>query len=110
MKTVGQIVRETREKKGLLLRQLAALLDIDTAILSKFERNERRVSKELLQKISEILHLDFQELLIQYHSDKIVYEIVNEENASKILKIAEKKVKFYSTKKKEINHNGIFPN
>ncbi|PIV94862.1 MAG: transcriptional regulator, partial [Flavobacteriaceae bacterium CG17_big_fil_post_rev_8_21_14_2_50_33_15] len=34
-KTTGEILREKREKKGLLLRQVAALLDIDTAILSK---------------------------------------------------------------------------
>ncbi|MBM2816424.1 MAG: transcriptional regulator [Ignavibacteria bacterium] len=94
MKTVGQIIRETREKKGLLQRHLAAMLDIDTAILSKFERNERKISKELLLKISEILKIDFQELLVQYQSDRIAYEIAYEENASKILKIAEKKVNY----------------
>lgn len=31
LKTTGEIIREKREKKGLLLRQAAALLDIETA-------------------------------------------------------------------------------
>lgn len=99
MKTVGQIIREEREKKGLLQRQLAASLDIDTAILSKFERNERKISKELLQKIADILKLDFKNLFLQYQSEKIAYELANEEDATKILKVAEKKVKYFSQNK-----------
>lgn len=97
MKTFGQIIREEREKKGLLLRQLAASLDIDTAILSKFERNERKISKELLQKIADILKLDFKNLFLQYQSEKIAYELANEEDATKILKVAEKK--YFATNK-----------
>src|SRR5680860_254388 len=50
-KTTGEILREKREKKGLLLRQVAAMLDIDTAILSKIERSERKASKEQNIKI-----------------------------------------------------------
>jgi len=97
LKTFGQIIREEREKKGLLLRQLAASLDIDTAILSKFERNERKISKELLQKIADILKLDFKNLFLQYQSEKIAYELANEEDATKILKVAEKK--YFATNK-----------
>lgn len=98
MKTVGQIIREEREKKGLLQRQLAASLDIDTAILSKFERNERKISKELLPKIAEILKLDFKNLFLQYQSEKIAYELANEEDATKILKVAEKKINYLKGK------------
>ena len=94
MKTVGQIIRETRKKKGLLQRQLAAMLDIDTAILSKLERNERKINIELLLKISEFLQFDSQEMLVQYQSDRIAYEIANDVNASRILKIAEKKINY----------------
>jgi len=38
MKTTGEIIREEREKKGMLLRQLASQMDIDASILSKIER------------------------------------------------------------------------
>lgn len=37
LNTLGQTLRKQRETKGLLLRQVAASLDIDTALLSKFE-------------------------------------------------------------------------
>lgn len=94
MDTVGQIIRIKRESKGLLLRQVAAHLDIDQAILSKIERNERKPTKENIIKISEILNLDKDELMVQFMSDKIAYEIADEDCANRVLKIAEKKVKY----------------
>jgi len=94
METVGQIIRAKRESQGLLLRQVAAHLDIDQAILSKIERNERKPTKENIIKLSQILKLDKDELLIQFMSDKIAYEIADEDCASRVLKVAEKKVKY----------------
>jgi transcriptional regulator with XRE-family HTH domain len=40
--TIGEKPRQLREAKELPLRKMAALLDIDVAILSKMERGERR--------------------------------------------------------------------
>ena len=94
METVGQIIRTKRENLGLLLRQVSAYADIDQAILSKIERNERKPTKDLIVKFAEILKLDKQELLIQFMSDKIAYEIAEEDCANQVLKIAEKKVEY----------------
>ena len=94
METVGQIIRKKRETLGLLLRQVSAYADIDQAILSKIERNERKPTKDLIIKIAEILQIDKQELLIQFMSDKIAYEIADEDWASKVLKIAEQKIEY----------------
>jgi transcriptional regulator with XRE-family HTH domain len=94
METFGQIIRTKRENLGLLLRQVSAYADIDQAILSKIERNERKPSKELVIKIAEILQLDKQELLIQFMSDKIAYEIADEDCASRVLKVAEEKIEY----------------
>ena len=79
METVGQIIRAKRESLGLLLRQVASYLDIDQAILSKIERNERKPTKENIIKLAEILKLDKEDLLVQFMSEKIAYEIANEE-------------------------------
>ena len=76
METTGQIVRQTRERKGMLLRELAAELKIDSAILSKIERGERRPPKELIIKIAQILDLNEKELIMSWLSDKIVYETI----------------------------------
>ncbi len=94
MKTVGQIIRTKRETLGLLLRQVSAYADIDQAILSKIERNERKPTKDLILKIAEILQLDKQELLVQFMSDKIAYEIADEDCASRVLKVAEEKIEY----------------
>lgn len=94
MKTVGQIIRARRESLGLLLRHVAAQLDIDQAILSKLERNERKPTKEHISKLTEILKFDKDELMIQFMSEKIAYEIADEECAGKVLKAAEKKIKY----------------
>jgi transcriptional regulator with XRE-family HTH domain len=94
MKTVGQIIRAKRESLGLLLRQVASYLDIDQAILSKIERNERKPTKDNIIKLAEILELNKEDLLIQFMSEKIAYEIVDEDFASKVLKAAEQKVKY----------------
>lgn len=94
METVGQIIRAKRETLGLLLRQVSAYVDVDPAILSKIERNERKPNKELILKIAEILQLEKQELLIQFMSDKIAYEIADEDCASRVLKVAEEKIEY----------------
>lgn len=97
--TIGEVLRETREKKGLLLRQVSALLDIDMAILSKVERGERKATKEQIVKLAEILDLDKEELLIHYLSEKIAYELVDEDVASQALRVAEERVEYLKSHK-----------
>lgn len=100
--SVGEILRKHREKKGLLLRQVAALLDIDTAILSKIERGERKAKKEQIVQLAKILDLNQEDLIVQYLSEKILYEIQDEELGEKALKVAEQKIKYNNTKNKEV--------
>jgi HTH-type transcriptional regulator, competence development regulator len=94
MKTVGQILRTKRENLGLLLRQVASYLDVDQAILSKIERNERKPTKANIIKLAEILDLDKEDLIVQFISEKIAYELADEDCARKVLKAAEKKVQY----------------
>ena len=100
MKTIGEIIRGHREEKGMLLRQLAALLEIDSAILSKIERGERKATKEQILKIADILGFKQNDMLIQYLSEKIAYEIADEETAKQVLKVAEKKVDYIKNNRK----------
>ena len=100
MKTTGEIIREKREKKQLLLRHVSALLDIDTAILSKIERGERKASREQIEKLSEILELDKEKLIIQFLSEKILYELKDDVLGLQALKVAEQNFKYGVTKNK----------
>ncbi len=92
MNKVGEIIRSKREEKGLLLRQLAAMIDIDTAILSKIERGERKARREQINRIAKALELDKENLMIEFLSENIAYEILDEKKAMDVLKVAEKKL------------------
>ncbi len=98
LKTTGEIIREKRERRGILLRQISAELDIDTAILSKIERGERKATRDQLIKLAAKLELDKESLLIQYLSEKILYEIQDEDLGIQALKVAEKTIKHFITK------------
>lgn len=98
--TLGQLLRECRESTGLLLRQVAAALEMDTALLSKFERDERKPNKEQVLAFAKYYHVDADELLLAWLSDKIAGEVQNEDLAREVLKAAEKKVELFKRRKK----------
>jgi len=99
MDKVGEIIRNKREEKGMLLRQLAAMVDMDTAILSKIERGERKARREQIQKIAKALELDEENLLVEYLSENIAYEILEEKKAKDVLKVAESKIDYLRNRK-----------
>ena len=97
--TIGEKLRQIRDQSNLPLRKVAALLDIDVAILSKMERGERKLTKEIVLKLADIYSYNSNELLILFLSDKIMYEIQDEALGEKALKVAEKKVKYLKANK-----------
>lgn len=99
MDTLGDIIRQQREKKGLPLRIVAGFLNIDQAILSKIERGQRKASKEQVLKLAEYFNVGKEELLVAWLSDKIVYELTDEEFADKALKVAENKIEYLKKNK-----------
>jgi transcriptional regulator with XRE-family HTH domain len=99
--TIGEKLRYIREEKVLPLRKVAALLDIDVAILSKMERGERRITKDVVLKLASIYDYNSEELLINFLSDKILYEIQNEDLGVEALKVAEERVKYLKANKKK---------
>ena len=98
--TLGQILREHRESRGLLLRQVAAALEMDTALLSKFERNERKPNKEQVIAFAKYYKVNADELLIAWLSDKIAYEVQDEDLAKQALKVAEAKIDYLKKNRK----------
>lgn len=92
--TFGEYVRRVRESAGLPLRKLAAALDIDQSTLSKIERNERQLTADLLEPLSNALNLDYKKTRVKFLSDKITTELYPEPDSLEVLKVAEKKIKY----------------
>ena len=99
--TVGEKLRQLREQNEMPLRKVAALIDIDAAILSKMERGERKLTKAVVLKLADIYNYNADDLMVSFLSDKIMYEIQNEDLGEKALKVAEKRVKYLKANKKK---------
>ncbi|HLD53242.1 MAG TPA: helix-turn-helix transcriptional regulator [Sediminibacterium sp.] len=85
----GERVRTLREKQNLYLRQVAPLLEMDTAQLSKIEKGLRQLKREQLPILAEILKVDKDELLILWLADQL-YDVVKDEDvALKAMEAAE---------------------
>lgn len=94
MNHLGQKIRELRESQNLLLRQVAAELEVDTALMSKIERGDRNASKQQVIEIAKYLKANEEELLTLWLADRIESTIVEEPTiAYQAMKIANKKLK-----------------
>ncbi|MFO0320901.1 MAG: helix-turn-helix domain-containing protein [Bacteroidota bacterium] len=97
----GNKIRTLREEQNLLLRQVASILEMDTAQLSKIERGERQAKKETVLKIAVILKVKDDELLTLWLADQIYDVVKNEKNALKAMMVAEEKVEYLKTHKQK---------
>lgn len=88
------LLKNAREQKGLKTREVAQLLGIDQALISKFESGTRKPTKEQISKLSQLLEIDFETIMISWLKEKILYEIGDEEFALKALKVAEDEIKY----------------
>ena len=95
METLGDILKNSREEKNLILRKVAAEVDVDQSLISKFEKNERRPTMEQLKRLAKFYNLSEKELVINWYSEKIAEELKNTVSTSEILRIAEEKLNYY---------------
>ena len=101
MKTLGTILKIAREERDLILRKVAAVVDIDQSLISKFEKNERRPTMEQLKRLAIFYSLSEEKLIINWYSEKIAEELKYSESSSVILKLAEEKINYYKAKNNE---------
>ncbi|MEA4867894.1 hypothetical protein SDC9_105431 [bioreactor metagenome] len=94
----GERIRVLRESQGLLQRQLAANLEIDTPMFSKIERGERKAKRDQVLKIAGLLKTNEQELLALWLADQIKELVSDEDQALQALKIAEQDINQANTK------------
>ncbi len=74
----GQRIRELRERKKLLQRQIAYKLEVDTPMYSKIERGDRKARRDQVMIIAEILGEDKDELISLWLADQVL-ELINAE-------------------------------
>jgi transcriptional regulator with XRE-family HTH domain len=95
----GEKIRALREQQHLYLRQVAPLLEMDTAQLSKIEKGVRQLKREQIPIIAQILKVDEDELLTLWLSDQIYAVVKDEKLANEAIQVTEDKINFKKRKK-----------
>ena len=98
--TFGEIIKALRLENNMPQRRVAALLDIDTSILSKYEKNVRQPSNDIIDKIAKIFDVDKDKLRFEAFTDKIANQFIQDDIDSRALRVAESKVEYIKSKKK----------
>ncbi len=100
------LLKNAREQKGLKTREVAQLLGIDQALISKFENGSRKPTKDQVIKLASLLEIDFETLMIAWLKEKILYEIGQDEFALKAINMVREEIEnSYVPTKKSISKN-----
>ena len=94
---ISKYLQDLRKESGKTLREVAAYLEIDQAILSKMENGKRPVTKDVLRQLAKLYRKDIQELNKVFLAEKLYKQLEHEDDALSILKLLEKQV-VYKTK------------
>lgn len=83
----------------MYLRQVAPLLEMDTAQLSKIEKGLRQLKREQIPIIAGILKANSDELMTLWLADQIYAVLKDEKLANEAMQVTEEKIKFKKRKK-----------
>lgn len=100
--TFGETIKLLRLNNNLPQRKVAAILDIDTSLLAKYEKNVRQPSKEIILRIAELFKVDSQILISEALTDKFAHQILEEGVDRHLLKVAEDKAEYIKSQKKSL--------
>lgn len=80
-----KLLKNAREKKGLKTREISTLLNIDQALISKFENGQRTPTKQQVIQLAKLLEIDEDLLIIAWLKEKIKHLIADESLGLKAL-------------------------
>ena len=93
-KLFGQYIKELRTEKGITLTRLAAMLDMDSANLSKVENGKRDFDIKRLPFLCDFFNLDLNITKKELVSEKIAKEVKEADLDSSVLELANHKTKY----------------
>lgn len=93
---IGLLFRRMREEKGLLIRQVAAVTELDQAIISRIENGDRIPTKEQVMKLAGLYNLDTNEIMSAWLAEKMVRDYGTEPYATEAFREAHDKLVFYN--------------
>ena len=92
--SIGDTLKEIRETRGFNLQDVALKTDINYTVLSRIETGKRLPTKPQVQNLAKFYNYSEQELIKYLISDKILYEIQNEDFGMEGFLLAEQRIKY----------------
>jgi len=92
--SIGDTLKEIRETKGFHLQEVASKTLINYTSLSRIETGKRLPTKPQVQSLAEFYSYSENELIRHLISDKILYEVQNEDLGLEGFHLAEQKLKY----------------
>ncbi|MBP6039466.1 MAG: Fic family protein [Flavobacterium sp.] len=94
------ILKTAREQKNIKTRELAQLLGIDQALISKFENGSRKPTRDQIVKLASVLEINFEKLMIAWLKEKIYAEIGDDHFAFEAIHQVKEEMAYYASFKR----------
>lgn len=92
-------LKKLREANGFTQRQIASMLGIDVAVYNRYEKGERYMKRELLDKVAAIYHTSTDELSKYWLAEQVYSLLYKEENAKEVINMVAEDIVEYETNK-----------
>lgn len=90
-----ETIKKLREENQMLQRQVAAALNIDTAIYCKIEKGDRPAKEEHIQALASLFGVSYKSLRQLWLADRMYDIIEDEDDAISILNIVAESIEKY---------------
>lgn len=94
------ILKTAREQKNIKTRELAQLLGIDQALISKFENGSRKPTRDQIVKLASVLEINYEQLMIAWLKEKIYAEIGDDHFAFEAIHQVKEEMAYYASFKR----------
>ena len=100
------LLKNAREQKNIKTRELAQLIGIDQALISKFENGTRKPTREQVAKLAQVLEIDYETLMVLWLKERILYEIGDDNLALRAMTMVSEAIEnSYISQKSIISNN-----
>ena len=100
------LLKNAREQKNIKTRELAQLIGIDQALISKFENGTRKPTRDQVAKLAQVLEIDYETLMVLWLKERILYEIGDDNLALRAMNMVSEAIEnSYISRKSIISNN-----
>lgn len=95
------LIKAQRKNRNIKVRELAQLLGVDQALVSKFESGQRLPTRNQVEALSYHLDIDSNELLALWLKEKLLHELSDYSIVARALELVKEEQHSYTSRKNE---------